>query len=206
MSNIYLTSDFYSDDALNENFQLVVSDLKNRITDRDTVISISLINQLLPVGYNRAKQIFQKLKKEDFLDDRGRLLFDSSSEEKVLGANRGYILKPIQELCVDNTYGKISEAVISQRGSQVLSSGFPKLDKLIKGIEKGKVYIIAVDSGKSVLALNIALNIASNSFVEKSVLYVSTEKDMSEQVFSERITANLTNVSIEEIKSNKELS
>lgn len=107
MSNIYyLTSDFYSDDALNENFQLVVSDLKNRITDRDTVISISLINQLLPVGYNRAKQIFQKLKKEDFLDDRGRLLFDSSSEEKVLGANRGYILKPIQELCFDNTYSK----------------------------------------------------------------------------------------------------
>lgn len=208
MSNIYLTSDFYSDDALNENFQLVVSDLKNRITDRDTVISISLINQLLPVGYNRAKQIFQKLKKEDFLDDRGRLLFDSSSEEKVLGANRGYILKPIQKLCVDNTYSKISEAVISQRGSQVLSSGFPKLDKLIKGFEKRKVYIIAgrPGCGKSVLALNIALNIASNSFVEKSVLYVSTEKDMSEQVFSEKITANLTNVSIDEIKSNNELS
>lgn len=38
---------------------------------------------------------------------------------------------------------KISEAVISQRGSQVLSSGFPKLDKLIKAFKKGKVYIIA---------------------------------------------------------------
>ncbi|SFJ89836.1 hypothetical protein SAMN04487865_100654 [Succinivibrio dextrinosolvens] len=64
MSNIYLTSDFYFDDALNENFQLVVSDLKNRIINRDSVISIALINQLLPVGYNRAKQFFLKLKNE----------------------------------------------------------------------------------------------------------------------------------------------
>lgn len=208
MSNIYLTDDFYSDDALNEKFQLVVSDLKNRITNRDTVISIALINQLLPVGYNRAKQIFLKLKKEGYLDEQWRLLFDSSSEEKVLGANRGYILKPIQELCVDNTYSKISEAVISQRGSQVLSSGFPKLDKLIKGFEKGKVYIIAgrPGCGKSVLALNIAINIASNPFVDKSVLYVSTELDMSEHVFSDRLTANLTQVSIDDIKSGNKLS
>ncbi len=189
ISNHYLTADFYADDALKENFQLVVSDFKCRITNRDTVISIALINQLLPVGYNRAKQIFLKLKNEGYLDDRGRLLFESCSEDKGLCAGRCDILKSVQELCVDNTYSKISEAVISQRRSQFLSSGFPKLDKLIKGFEKGKVYIIAGRPGCG-----------------KSVLYVSTEKDISEQVFFERITANLTNVSIEEIKSNKELS
>lgn len=60
--------------------------------------------------------------------------------------------------------------------------------------------------GKSVLALNLALNIASNPFVEKSVLYVSTDKDMSAQVFSSRLLSNLCNVSIDEIKENKNLS
>ena len=60
--------------------------------------------------------------------------------------------------------------------------------------------------GKSVFALNLALNIASNPFVDKSVLYVSTELDMSEHVFSDRLTANLTQVSIDDIKSGNKLS
>lgn len=55
--NIYLTDDFYADEALNEKFQLVVSNIKSNI-DRNTVISIALVNRLLPVGYNRAKQFF----------------------------------------------------------------------------------------------------------------------------------------------------
>lgn len=80
--NHYLTADFYADDALNENFLFVVSDLKNRITDRDPVISVALINRLLPVGYNRAKQFFLKLKNEGYLDGKGRLIFDGYSEDK----------------------------------------------------------------------------------------------------------------------------
>ena len=60
--------------------------------------------------------------------------------------------------------------------------------------------------GKSVLSLNIALNIASSPFVDNSVLYVSAEKDMSEQVFSDRLTANLTHFSIDDIKSGNKLS
>lgn len=60
--------------------------------------------------------------------------------------------------------------------------------------------------GKSVFALNLALNIDSSPFVGNSVLYVSTEKDMSEQVFLDRLTANLGHVSIDDIKSGKKLS
>lgn len=60
--------------------------------------------------------------------------------------------------------------------------------------------------GKSVLALNIALNIVSNPFIEKSVLYISTDKDMSAQVFSSRLISNLCNFSIYEIKKEKNLS
>ena len=93
---------------------------------------------ITPVGYNRAKQIFLKLKNEGFLDDTGRLLFEDCSGDMSLSSGRSDILKSVQELCVDNTYSKISEAVISQRGSQFISSGFPKLDKLIKGFEKEK--------------------------------------------------------------------
>ena len=65
---------------------------------------------------------------------------------------------------------------------------------LFNGFEKGKVHMIAErpGCGKSVLSLNLALNIASNPFVDKSVLYVSTELDMSEQVFSDLLTANFT--------------
>lgn len=208
MSNIYLTDDFYSDDALNENFQLVVSDLKNRIINRDTVITIALINQLFPVGYNRAKQIFIKIKKEGYLDELGRLLFDDYPEDRGSRSDTKELLKSVYELCVDNAYSKIPEDLILQRDSLFISSGFPKLDKLIHGFEKGKLYMIAgrPGYGKSVFALNLALNIASNPFVDKSVLYVSTELDMSEQVFSDRLTANLTQVSIDEIKSGNKLS
>lgn len=93
-------------------------------------------------------------------------------------------------------------------GTVILSSGFPKLDKLFGGFEKGKLYMIAgrPGCGKSVLSLNIALNIASNPFVDKSVLYVSIELDISEQVFSDRLTANLTHFSIDDIKSRNKLS
>lgn len=82
ISNHYLTADFYADDALNENFQLVVSDLKNRIINRDSIITIALINQLLPVCYNRAKQFFFKLKNEGYLDGKGRFIFNDYSEDK----------------------------------------------------------------------------------------------------------------------------
>lgn len=45
-----------------------------------------------------------------------------------------------------------------------------------------------------------------NPFVDKSVLYVSTELDMSEQVFSDLLTANFTHFSIDDIKSGNKLS
>ena len=205
--NIYLTDDFYADEALNEKFQLVVSDIKNNI-DRNTVISIALINRLLPVGYNRAKQIFLKLKEKGYLDDKGRLLFDEASEDKKSSFGNGLVLKTVQELCVDNVCSMTSKFALPNQNSQLISSGFPKIDKLLGGFEKGKMYMIAgrPGYGKSVLALNIALNIASNPFINKSVLYMSTENDMNEQEFSERLTANLANVSIDEIKSDKKLS
>ncbi len=201
--NIYLTDDFYADEALNEKFQLVVSDIKNNI-DRNTVISIALINRLLPVGYNRAKQFFLKLKEKGYLDDKGRLLFDDASEDKKSSSGNGPVLKTVQELCVDN----VCCIVPKNQDCQFISSGFPKIDELLGGFEKGKMYMIAgrPGYGKSVLALNIALNIASNPFINKSVLYISSEKDMNEQVFSDRLIANLANVSIDKIKSNKNLS
>ena len=205
--NIYLTDDFYADEALNEKFQLVVSDIKNNI-DRNTVISIALINRLLPVGYNRAKQIFLKLKEKGYLDDKGRLLFDEASEDKKSSFGNGLVLKTVQELCVENACSMSSKDALPNQNSLLISSGFPKIDKLLGGFEKGKMYMIAgrPGYGKSVLALNIALNIASNPFINKSVLYISTEKDMNEQVFSDRLIANLANVSIDEIKSDKNLS
>lgn len=205
--NIYLTDDFYADEALNEKFQLVVADIKNNI-DRNTVISIALINRLLPVGYNRAKQFFLKLKEKGYLDDKGRLLFDDASEDKKSSFGNGLVLKTVQELCVANACSMTSKFALPNQISQLISSGFPKIDKLLGGFEKGKMYMIAgrPGYGKSVLALNIALNIASNPFINKTILYISTERDMNEHVFSARLIANLANVSIDKIKSNKNLS
>lgn len=205
--NIYLTDDFYADEALNEKFQLVVSDIKNNI-DRNTVISIALINRQLPVGYNRAKQFFLKLKEKGYLDDKGRLLFDDSSDDKKSSSGNGFVLKTVQELCVANACSMSSKFALPNQHSQLINSGFPKIDKLLGGFEKGKMYMIAgrPGYGKSVLALNIALNIASNPFINKTILYISTERDMNEYVFSDRLIANLANVSIDEIKTNKNLS
>ena len=208
-SDKYLTADFYSDEALGVGFKSVVDDLKNSISNKETVISIALINQLLPVGYNRAKQIYLKLKNEGYFDQKGRLLFDASAaDNKDESSDNKCIIKSVHDLCTDKEFCNISQLITSQNDSQFISSGFPKIDKLIHGFEKGKLYMIAgrPGCGKSVLALNIALNIASIPFVEKSVLYVSTDKDMSAQVFSSRLISNLCNVSIDEIKENKKLS
>ena len=208
-SDKYLTADFYSDEALGVGFKSVVDDLKTSISNKETVISIALINQLLPVGYNRAKQFFLKLKNEGYLDQKGRLLFDApAADNKKESSDNKCIIKSVHDLCTDKEFCNISQLIASQNDSPFISSGFPKIDKLIHGFEKGKLYMIAgrPGCGKSVLALNIALNIASNPFVEKSVLYVSTDKDMSAQVFSSRLISNLCNVSIDEIKKDKNLS
>lgn len=208
-SDKYLTADFYSDEALGAGFKSVVDDLKTSISNKETIISIALINQLLPVGYNRAKQIFLKLKNEGYLDQKGRLLFDASAaDNKKEASDNKCIIKSVQDLCTDKEFCNISQLIASQNDSPFISSGFPKIDKLTQGVEKGKLHMIAgrPGCGKSVLALNIALNIASNPFVEKSVLYVSTDKDMSAQVFSSRLISNLCNFSIDEIRKDKNLS
>lgn len=207
-SNKYLTADFYSDKALGVGFKSVVDDLKNSISNKETVISIALINQLLPVGYNRAKQIFLKLKNEGYLDDKGRLKVDPPAEDRKESSDNSVHLKSVHDLCTDKAFCNISELISSQHNNQYICTGFPKIDKSIQGLEKGKMYMIGgkPGCGKSVLSLNIDLNIASNPFVDKSVLYVSAEKDMSEQVLSERLSANLGHVSIDDIKSGNILS
>lgn len=137
-SDKYLTADFYSDEALGVGFKSVVDDLKNSISNKETVISIALINQLLPVGYNRAKQIFLKLKNEGYLDQKGRLLIDlATADNKDESSDNKCIIKSVHALCTDKEFCNISQLIVSQHDSPFISSGFPKIDKLIHGFEKG---------------------------------------------------------------------
>ena len=60
-----------------------------------------------------------------------------------------------------------------------LDLGYPQLDQMIGGLEGGKLFVIGgrPGMGKSVLAENIALSIASRNH---PVLYVSLEMDTKE--------------------------
>ena len=79
-----------------------------------------------------------------------------------------------------------------------LMTGFNRLDKLTNGFQKGDLIILAArpSVGKSAFALNI---VANNIINKKLIVYYSLE--MPAIQISQRILANLSSVSLNEIKT-----
>lgn len=78
-------------------------------------------------------------------------------------------------------YSDVLLNVLNRKQADAISTGFPKLDNIIGGLRAGELITIGAGTGvgKSALAVNIALNIASN---DNAVCLWSFEMDVNEIV------------------------
>ena len=115
---------------------------------------------------------------------------EAQEAEDALERAQAKILSLAQraELKAEKTTKELTESALAHLREQItnrrfitgLSSGYPALDGLTKGLNKSKLMILAARPamGKTGLALNIALNVAINE--QKPVLFFSLEMDPEE--------------------------
>lgn len=84
-----------------------------------------------------------------------------------------------------------------------LNTGYPALNKLTLGFQKGELLILAARPavGKSAFAINLGLNVAEHNEPKKHVAFFSLE--MSIEQLMMRIFSYKTNIPLENIKSGK---
>ena len=137
----------------------------------------------------------------DYCSKISSIITGSQAEDKIETISAGY----------DDV---ITDLYTSQsRGCIGLDSGFPSLNIILGGLQKGKMYIIGArpSMGKSALAMNISEHIATGS----NVLFISLE--MSKKEYAQRLmfgragvdvnkvnTGELSNSDIEKVKAQKE--
>jgi len=112
----------------------------------------------------------------------GALNILEASEKKIYSLRRDRdraSLEGISKIMHD-VYKHISEAAKSDGGIPGLRTGFPDLDKIIMGLNKSNLILIASrpGMGKTSLALNIALHVAQTS--DKAVAVFSLEMSREE--------------------------
>ncbi|MCW4040843.1 MAG: hypothetical protein NWE83_08865 [Candidatus Bathyarchaeota archaeon] len=173
-----------------------------------------------PIDINNVAEHAKKLKRLEFgrelqnrLRDMYRELNDVSGDESIAHI-LSVVESPIQEVCLnyikedDMTPQSIGDDLDeyfdhlkNNKGKSIgIPTGFPAYDKAIGGgLRRKCVDLISArpKTGKSVLADNIAINIATTHNIP--VLVLDTE--MSKQDHWNRILANLSDIEINEIAS-----
>jgi replicative DNA helicase len=137
----------------------------------------------------------------DYCSKISSIITGSQSEDKIETISAGY------DDVITDLYTSQSKGCIG------LDSGFPSLNIILGGLQKGKMYIIGArpSMGKSALAMNISEHIATGS----NVLFISLE--MSKKEYAQRLmfgragvdvnkvnTGELSNSDIEKVKAQKE--
>jgi replicative DNA helicase len=137
----------------------------------------------------------------DYCSKISSIITGSQAEDKIETISAGYD-EVISDLYTSRDKGCIG-----------LDSGFPSLNIILGGLQKGKMYIIGArpSMGKSALAMNISEHIAQGS----NVLFISLE--MSKKEYAQRLmfsragvdvnkvnTGNLTEEDILRVKEQKE--
>lgn len=137
----------------------------------------------------------------DYCSKISYIITGSQSEDKIETISAGY------DDVITDLYTSQSKGCIG------LDSGFPSLNIILGGLQKGKMYIIGArpSMGKSALAMNISEHIATGS----NVLFISLE--MSKKEYAQRLmfsragvdvnkvnTGELSNSDIEKVKAQKE--
>lgn len=137
----------------------------------------------------------------DYCSKISSIITGSQAEDKIETISAGY------DDVITDLYTSQSKGCIG------LDSGFPSLNIILGGLQKGKMYIIGArpSMGKSALAMNISEHIATGS----NVLFISLE--MSKKEYAQRLmfgragvdvnkvnTGELSDSDIEKVKAQKE--
>lgn len=137
----------------------------------------------------------------DYCSKISSIITGSQADDKIETISAGY------DDVITDLYTSQSKGCIG------LDSGFPSLNIILGGLQKGKMYIIGArpSMGKSALAMNISEHIATGS----NVLFISLE--MSKKEYAQRLmfgragvdvnkvnTGELSDSDIEKVKAQKE--
>lgn len=108
-----------------------------------------------------------------------RLVQDGDLEQALNTISNPLELESCEEKTIHNAE-VLKQLLLPQREDAVLSTGLPGLDEKIGGLRGGHFYVLAARPamGKTMLALQIAANIAQN--YRKGVLFASLEMPASE--------------------------
>lgn len=121
----------------------------------------------------------------DYCSKISSIITGSQAEDKIETISAGYD-EVISDLYTSRDKGCIG-----------LDSGFPSLNIILGGLQKGKMYIIGArpSMGKSALAMNISEHIAQDS----NVLFISLE--MSKKEYAQRLMFSRAGVDVNKVNT-----
>ena len=147
---------------------------------------ISASQEIAALSYEEKNDI------EKILDEAERKIFS------VAQRNFSQLLRPVKD-SLEETIERIEKLAKKERSVRGVSSGFPSLDKILAGLQRSDLIILAARPGigKSAFALNIALNCA---LTEKlPVAFFSLE--MSADQIIDRLISSLSGIDLWKIRT-----
>jgi replicative DNA helicase len=140
----------------------------------DIVRECSVLRQLIDVGTNISESAFSPGEKNSklLLDDAETAIFEIAER----GAKQSGGFQSIKSL-LSSTLKRIHELGKSDSNLTGIPSGYPDLDKMTSGFQKGDLIIVAgrPSMGKTTLAINFAESIATKVESDKAVAIFSME-------------------------------
>ncbi len=140
----------------------------------DIVRECSVLRQLIDVGTNISESAFSPGEKnsKSLLDDAETAIFEIAER----GAKQSGGFQSIKSL-LSSTLKRIHELGKSDSSLTGIPSGYPDLDKMTSGFQKGDLIIVAgrPSMGKTTLAINFAESIATKVESDKAIAIFSME-------------------------------
>lgn len=128
------------------------------------------------------------------------------SDEKLRKVSEGLEISSLEQCgqMVTDAFNEIIEAQAGNLSQRRVYTGYPLLDKVMKGMKPGSIYVLAARPGigKSALALSIASNVAMD--YGKRVAFFSLE--MSGLELSKRILAQRSGITFDEMEGRAALT
>jgi replicative DNA helicase len=148
----------------------------------EIVKNMSLLRSLADAGTEISRMAFEGLgEAADILEAAEKIIYSLRQDKNIQG------LEHISKVLI-NVYEEMSVAAKSGNSISGLSSGLPDLDRIIMGLNRSDLILIASrpGMGKTSIALNIALHVAKTS--GKSVAIFSLE--MSKEQLALRLISS----------------
>ena len=160
-----------------------------KIITRDMVLRelITRCNSIIEDAYKSTDE-------DETLRNAEKLIFEISN--KLTSSALIHISKPAA-----NLIDRMDAIAKDKNAFRGILTGFPKLDKLTNGLQKGDLIILAArpSVGKTAFALNIVANIAKRTNEKKVIAIYSLE--MPSTQLAQRLLSNMANVDMNELNT-----